>query len=74
MAENTVKKCPHDCLKCSMAQQIYCTSQNTHDIAIMLAEWRGMMFGGVGKVNNSTEEGGAENRPSNEQPQNYNEQ
>lgn len=70
MAENTVKKCPHDCLQCGVLQQIYCTSQNVQDILMLIRE----RLGSADKVSNSTEEGGAENRPSNEQPQNYNEQ
>lgn len=74
MPENNKKQCPHDCLKCSMIQQVYCTSQNTHDIAIMLHEMRDAMFGSADKVSNSTDGDGAENRDPNEQPQNINEQ
>jgi hypothetical protein len=57
-----------------MAQQLYCTSQNTHDIALMLRELRDVMFGSVGEISHSTGGDGAENRDPNEQPQNINEQ
>lgn len=70
MPENNKKQCPHNCLQCGVLQQIYCTSQNVHDILMLLRE----SLGNADMVSNSTEEGGAENRPSNEQPQNYNEQ
>lgn len=70
MPENNKKQCPHNCLQCGVLQQIYCTSQNVHDILMLLRE----SLGSADKVSNSTDGDGAENRDPNEQPQNIIEQ
>ena len=70
MPENNKKQCPHNCIQCGVLQQIYCTSQNVHDILMLLRE----SLGSAGMVSNSTDGDGAENRDPNEQPQNINEQ
>ena len=72
MPENNKKQCPHNCLKCTIMQQIYCTSQNAHDIAIMLREFHDAFLGGANEIIKNTDGDGVKNRAPNEQPQNNN--
>lgn len=51
MAENEERKCPRDCKKCSMPQQVYCAAQialSTMDMVQSLSE---RFEGFVGQIN-----------------------
>lgn len=64
MAENT-KQCPHDCIQCSMAQQILCTAQMSHDNTLRLHKMEAAMERlGVAEPlkDMTTIDGGGENR------------
>lgn len=74
MADN-IKQCPHDCTQCTMAQQILCAAQLSHDNALTLhqMEERLNAFGlgtnaekpAIVEVEQkTTTDGGGENRPS----------
>lgn len=64
MAENT-KQCPHDCIRCSMAQQILCAAQMSHDNALQIHEMKETLerFGEAAPLRaTTTSDGGGENR------------
>lgn len=79
MADDKIKTCPHDCTRCSMPQQILCGAQMSHDNALAIRRLENLIEErGLSKdaerpeiaiqttEEKTTEDGGGENRPSEE--------
>ena len=62
MENNAERKCPMDCARCSLRQNMYCAAQiglSTHELIIRLMErieaLEGKIHGIIGKVDDLTE-------------------